>query len=97
LPTHTGSCTQWGIYDEYIKDLERQKVEETMKSKGGKKQGTAAAQQPVVVKTQEFVPPMQSPDMSKAVHIVDRMVNQNMFEEIAMDFKYWEDASDTYR
>ncbi|GAX72654.1 hypothetical protein CEUSTIGMA_g110.t1 [Chlamydomonas eustigma] len=95
--TVSGSCTQWEIYDEYIKDLERQKVEETLKSKGGKKQGAAATQQPAVVKTQEAVPPMQSPDMSKAVRIVDRMVNQNMFEEIAMDFKYWEDASDTYR
>jgi len=28
---------------------------------------------------------------------MDRMANQNMFEEIAMDFKYWEDASDAYR
>ena len=25
------------------------------------------------------------------------MVNQNMFEEIAMDFKYWEDVSDSFR
>jgi hypothetical protein len=25
------------------------------------------------------------------------MANQNMFEEIAMDFKYWEDASDVFR
>lgn len=40
LYTHTGSCTQWGIYDEYIKDLERQKMEESMKGKGarGKKE-----------------------------------------------------------
>jgi dynein intermediate chain 1 len=35
--------------------------------------------------------------MIRAVKIVDRMVNQNMFEEIAMDFKYWEDVSDSYR
>lgn len=28
---------------------------------------------------------------------MDRMANQNMFEEIAMDFKYWEDASDSFR
>lgn len=32
-----GSCTQWGIYDEYLKDLERQRYEEDMKSKGKKK------------------------------------------------------------
>ena len=34
---------------------------------------------------------------AQAAHIMDRMANQNMFEEIAMDFKYWEDASDAYR
>lgn len=33
----------------------------------------------------------------QACHVMDRMVNQNMFEEIAMDFKYWEDASDAFR
>ncbi len=33
----TGQCTQWSIYDEYIHDLERQKFEETMKAKAGKK------------------------------------------------------------
>jgi hypothetical protein len=31
----TGSCTQWEIYDEYIRDLERQKIEEQMKAKVG--------------------------------------------------------------
>jgi len=34
---------------------------------------------------------------AQAAHIMDRMANQNMFEEIAMDFKYWEDASDAFR
>ena len=41
LPTPSylaGSCTQWDIYDEYIKDLERQRMEEQMKSRGAKKQ-----------------------------------------------------------
>jgi hypothetical protein len=32
----TGSCTQWGIYDEYIRDLERQRFEENLKTKGGR-------------------------------------------------------------
>ncbi len=91
------SCTQWEIYDEYVKDLERQKYEEMMKAKGGKKGG--ASQQPAAapVVHRETVPPMQSPQMAKAVRIIDRMANQNMYEEIAMDFKYWEDVSDAYR
>ena len=93
----SGSCTQWEIYDDYIKDLERQKTEEAMKSKGGK--GKPPASGPGTGKggQGEALPPMQQQEMVKSVRIVDRMVNQNMFEEVAMDFKYWEDASDAFR
>jgi hypothetical protein len=31
------------------------------------------------------------------VRIVDRMVNQNTFADVAMDFKYWDDTSDALR
>ena len=90
-----GSCTQWEIYDEYIKDMDRQKMEEALKSKGAKK-GPAAGGEGGS-KSQESVPPMQQPQMGKSARIMDRMVNQNMYEEISMDFKYWEDASDAFR
>lgn len=29
--------------------------------------------------------------------ILERMVNQNTYDDITMDFKFWEDASDMYR
>jgi len=50
LRLNAGSCTQWSIYDEYIKDLERQRVDENLKSKGGRakhqdRQGASAQQQ----------------------------------------------------
>lgn len=35
--------------------------------------------------------------MGHSVKIVDRMISQNLFEEVAMDFKYWEDVADAYR
>ncbi|GBG92562.1 hypothetical protein CBR_g56035 [Chara braunii] len=35
--------------------------------------------------------------MYKAVRVVERMLNQNTYEEIAEDYKYWEDASDAFR
>ncbi len=94
----TGSCTQWEIYDEYIKDLERQKREEAMKTKGAKKAtGPAGPGGESTSKSAEPVPPLQNPEMGRSIKIVDRMVNQNMFEEISMDFKYWEDVSDAFR
>jgi dynein intermediate chain 1 len=31
------------------------------------------------------------------MQIVDRMVNQNTYADVAMDFKYWDDTSDALR
>jgi dynein intermediate chain 1 len=31
------------------------------------------------------------------MRIVDRMVNQNTYADVAMDFKYWDDTSDALR
>ena len=68
-----------------------------MKSKGGKGKPPAAGPGAGKGGQGESLPPMQQQEMVKSVRIVDRMVNQNMFEEVAMDFKYWEDASDAFR
>lgn len=35
--------------------------------------------------------------MLDQMRIVDRMVNQNTFADVAMDFKYWDDTSDVLR
>ena len=32
--------------------------------------------------------------MAAAAKVIERMVNQNTFNEITQDFKFWEDASD---
>ncbi len=93
-----GACTQWEIYDEYIKDLERQRLDEAMKSKGGKKAAAAAAAAGAAhAAKHEHVPTLQSPTLMHSLGTLDRMVNQNMYEEVAMDFKYWDDASDAFR
>ena len=35
--------------------------------------------------------------MTKAAKILERMVNQNTYDEIAQDFKYYEDDADEFR
>ena len=35
--------------------------------------------------------------VSGGLSILERMVNQNTFDEISQDFKYWEDAGDEFR
>eukprot|EP00197_Chlamydomonas_leiostraca_P011295 CAMPEP_0202863866 /NCGR_PEP_ID=MMETSP1391-20130828/4330_1 /ASSEMBLY_ACC=CAM_ASM_000867 /TAXON_ID=1034604 /ORGANISM="Chlamydomonas leiostraca, Strain SAG 11-49" /LENGTH=718 /DNA_ID=CAMNT_0049543543 /DNA_START=668 /DNA_END=2820 /DNA_ORIENTATION=+ len=103
--TVSGACNQWAIFDDYLHDLERQKIEEAMKSKGGKKgqqqAAQAAAAAAAAAAAQAAKPtdsdPMHAPNLAQSAKILDRMANQNMFEEITMDFKYWEDTSDAFR
>ena len=35
--------------------------------------------------------------MLRAAKILERMVNQNTYDEIAQDFRFYEDASDEFR
>lgn len=39
----------------------------------------------------------REPWMAERLAILDRMVNQVSYADVAMDFKYWEDASDAFR
>ena len=38
-----------------------------------------------------------SEDMRNLTMILERMCNQNTFDEVTQDFKYWEDAADEFR
>ena len=40
---------------------------------------------------------MAGAPMRRAVRVMERMVNQNFYDDIAQDFKYWEDQSDQFR
>jgi dynein intermediate chain 1 len=91
--TFSGSATQWEIHDAYVEDLERQEREKEKKQPSklaskeeGRKKKTAAD--------------YQGEDLSRMIKpakIIERMVNQNVYDEIAQDFKYWEDESDEFK
>lgn len=36
----------------------------------------------------------KNPELRKVMIIAERMANQNSFDDISQDYKYWEDASD---
>jgi len=83
----SATANQWEIYDSYVEELQRQQKEKEKEMKGrkkdeGKKKKTNAND-------------LQGDDIgrvSRASKIVERMVNQNTFDAIAHDFKYWEDT-----
>ncbi|KAM9102070.1 dynein axonemal intermediate chain 1 isoform 2-T2 [Sarcophilus harrisii] len=87
---------RWEIYDAYMEDLEKQeKSKEKEKGKGpvAKKVGKMKERKKASMES-------QSDDITKvtqAAKIVERMVNQNTYDDIAQDFKYYEDAADEYR
>ncbi|NXA06608.1 DNAI1 protein, partial [Sapayoa aenigma] len=93
----SANVNQWDIYDAYVEELEKiEKSKEKEKSK------------PQTVKTEEKRSrrrlshvEVQHGDsitkISKAAKLAERMVNLNTFDDIAQDFKYFEDASDEFR
>tara|TARA_B110000977_G_scaffold189155_4_gene258269 strand:+ start:997 stop:3066 length:2070 start_codon:yes stop_codon:yes gene_type:complete len=101
----SGSATQWGMYDAYMEDQERLAIQKEMQKKqkqaakdamqgGGSDDSKKEHDLNMGKKKPEL---MSSKPMTKAVRVMERMVNQNSYDDIAQDFKYWEDQSDQFR
>lgn len=94
--TFSDTANQWKIYDAYVEELqklEKSKEKEKQKAPVAKKEDKMMGRKLTSLES-------QSDDINKvakAAKIVERMVNQNTFDDIAQDFKYFEDASDEYR
>uniref|UniRef100_A0A8C5BYM0 Dynein axonemal intermediate chain 1 n=1 Tax=Gadus morhua TaxID=8049 RepID=A0A8C5BYM0_GADMO len=90
----SATANQWVIYDAYLEELEKQeKNKDKQKTFSAKKEEDKLKKNKMVTET-------QSDDVTKVVKVVkifERMVNQNTFDDIAQDFKYFEDASDEFR
>uniref|UniRef100_A0A4W3ISU9 Dynein, axonemal, intermediate chain 1, paralog 2 n=1 Tax=Callorhinchus milii TaxID=7868 RepID=A0A4W3ISU9_CALMI len=84
----------WEIFDAYTEELEK------LESKKEKPKAAAVKKEERLTKKKQTTIESQSDDISrvaKAAKIVERMVNQNAFDDIAQDFKYFEDPSDEFR
>ncbi|XP_039399561.1 dynein intermediate chain 1, axonemal isoform X2 [Mauremys reevesii] len=94
--TFSATANQWEIYDAYVEEL--QKLE---KSKEKEKQKPLVAKKEDKLRGRKLTSlESQSDDVTKvtkAAKIVERMVNQNTFDDLAQDFKYFEDPADEYR
>ncbi|NXD84116.1 DNAI1 protein, partial [Halcyon senegalensis] len=90
------TANQWNISNAYKEEL--QKME---KSKEKEKTKAQVARREEEKKGRKFTPLESRSDdtnkILKTTKIMERMVNQNLFDDIAQDFKYFEDASDEYR
>ncbi|XP_040890100.1 dynein, axonemal, intermediate chain 1, paralog 2 [Toxotes jaculatrix] len=90
----SATANQWEIYDVYVEELQKQeRNKEKQKTMPSQKDGGKSKKKVMLMET-------QSDDITKvrkASKIIERMVHQNMFDDIAQDFKYFEDASDEFR
>ncbi|KAL1499669.1 hypothetical protein AB1Y20_011866 [Prymnesium parvum] len=96
---YSGQCTQWEMFDAYMEDIERRKEAEAKKGKKDKKEGTREKEDgvPGTAKEESKDNIVHSAAMAHAAKILERMANQNTFADVTEDFKFWEDASDTFR
>ncbi|XP_042259194.1 dynein, axonemal, intermediate chain 1, paralog 2 [Thunnus maccoyii] len=90
----SATANQWEIYDAYVEELQKQeKNKEKLKAVPPKKDGDRSKKKMMMMETQSD----DITKVAKATKIFERMVNQNTFDDIAQDFKYFEDASDEFR
>eukprot|EP00111_Clytia_hemisphaerica_P001567 TCONS_00004473-protein len=89
----SANANQWEIYDAYVEDLQRQEREKEKENKKSSKKDDEKKKKNVAVE----VTGDDIKRVGRASKIVERMVNQNTYDAIAHDFKYWEDLSDEYR
>ncbi|XP_061900038.1 dynein axonemal intermediate chain 1-like [Entelurus aequoreus] len=88
---YAATASQWEIFDAYKDELHKQEVlKEKLKPKN---EGD---------RTKKKILPIETPSdditrVAKAAKLFERMVNQNTFNEISQDFRYYEDAADEFR
>ncbi|KAJ3078665.1 cytoplasmic dynein with WD40 domain [Rhizoclosmatium sp. JEL0117] len=89
------TVNQWSIYDAYMEDL--QAKEKSVKEKAKASKGNKDDDKQNILPTENNHNEdayYKNPELKKAMIIIERMANQNTFDDVAQDYKYWEDASD---
>ncbi|XP_013111502.2 dynein intermediate chain 2, ciliary [Stomoxys calcitrans] len=86
---------QWVIYDSYMEDFERQQKDRDKKEdkKVQRKDESKMSKQELKAAMAEEL----NKKYLKCWQILERMINQNIFKDIAHDYRYWEDPADEFR
>ncbi|XP_076260407.1 dynein intermediate chain 2, ciliary [Rhynchophorus ferrugineus] len=99
MATFSANVLQWVIYDGYQKDFEAQQLEKELERERKEKEKAPVSKHQPQRKT-----PGRS-QLSEAVQgrvlecwrVLERMINQNTYDDIAKDYRYWDDPSDEFR
>ncbi|KAJ3386462.1 cytoplasmic dynein with WD40 domain [Entophlyctis sp. JEL0112] len=91
------TVNQWAIYDAYMEDLQAKEKIVKDKAKADKSKANKDDDKQNILPTDTSHNDdayYKNIELKKALIIVERMANQNTFDDVAQDYKYWEDASD---
>lgn len=89
-----GLISQWMIYDYYAEDFEKQQRE---KEKEKKPSAGAKIKESEQRKLEAMMAEILQMRTNEAANILDRMICQNIYDDISQDYRYYEDPSDEYR
>ena len=91
----SGVVNQFSIYDAYQEDvLQKEKAAKEKPRGGGKGQKDGEKHGVLVTEAHGEEVYYKNHEFTKSIIIIERMANQNTYDEVAQDYKYWEDASD---
>eukprot|EP00842_Homolaphlyctis_polyrhiza_P006701 jgi/Hompol1/7031/HPOL_002404-RA len=97
--TYSMMVNQWSIFDSYAEDIQLKEKAAKEKSKapapGGVK-GHKDEDKNSTLSSEAHGEDVyyKNAELRKAMITIERMANQNTFDDISQDYKYWEDASD---
>eukprot|EP00033_Pygsuia_biforma_P002953 GCRY01003254.1.p1 GENE.GCRY01003254.1~~GCRY01003254.1.p1 ORF type:complete len:726 (+),score=180.58 GCRY01003254.1:137-2314(+) len=105
------NVTQYEIFDAYIEHQERQKSMKDKGRKGGREkeeEGSASAgsltargggelNEPTTGDSGAVPDVMATSAMGRTLKIMERMVSLNIYDDVALDYMYWEDKADLTR
>ncbi|XP_074093610.1 dynein intermediate chain 2, ciliary isoform X1 [Cotesia typhae] len=88
---------QWIIFDEYQEDYARQQREKKEKERKQLVPQQQKQQKEEVKKKTPVETVAVHQRMLQAAKTLERMVNQNIYDEISHDYRYWNDPSDEFK
>ncbi|XP_066595061.1 dynein intermediate chain 2, ciliary isoform X2 [Prorops nasuta] len=91
--TFVSHVFQWAIFDDYQEDYAQQQREKEKE----KKLPSSQLVKKEDIKKKEIVESEITQRMLQAAKTLERMVNQNIFDEISQDYRYWNDPSDEFK
>ncbi|XP_074036746.1 dynein intermediate chain 2, ciliary isoform X2 [Leptinotarsa decemlineata] len=99
MATFSANVLQWIIYDGYQQDYEAQLLEKELERERKEKDKMSVGR-PVPIKKvsgrTQLSEAVQG-RVSECWKVLERMINQNTYDDIAKDYRYWDDPSDEFR